>query len=631
MNREFTPIAEDEISRILGWLAGEENFVFLETLKGDAGNRCSRIFVRPERLIRCRRDQRPREFFSAIDQARSNRRFIAGYISYEFGYLLEERLSCRLDRGLRSPLAEVGVYRNHIVIDHRESRISPFPWDDGAGVDLDCDVADLRLNIDRGAYFDDIARIKGFIESGDTYQVNYTLKYHFSFQGSPLALYRQLRRRQSVAYAALIRSGGQWIISLSPELFFRVEGNTCTVKPMKGTCDRGRTVAEDRDLARELAADEKNRAENVMIVDLLRNDLGRLCVGGGVRAESMFDVEPFETLQQMTSTIRGELVPGAGAAGVIGAMFPCGSVTGAPKLRTMEIINELERGERGVYTGAIGWWGPDGDCCFNVPIRTAVIRDGRGEMGIGSGIVYDSDPAGEWRECLLKGDFLTAAAEDFRLIETMLYRRAGGFWLLEPHLARLCSSAGYFNFVYDPERIRVELAAATVGLDGDFRVRLLLDRDGGLEISRSPCGVPNLFIDPGGDCRPVAWAGERSDSSSRFFYHKTTRRELYDQAIREARSRGCFDLIFVNERGEVSEGAISNLFILRNGEILTPAAACGLLPGILRGELLRDGVETRAGEILPVREAVLTPEEVEAAEAVFLGNSVRGIVRVEFI
>ncbi len=609
--------------------------MFLETLKGDAANRFSRIFVRPERVITCRRDRGAGEFLADIDRARGEGMFVAGYLSYEFGYLLEEHLTGRLNRNGARPLAELGLFRKPIIIDHHQPESSPRPWDDTAVLDFSHTVAETVLNIGREDYLEDIGRIKGFIESGDTYQVNYTLKYRFSFQGSPLSLYRKLRRRQSVAYAALIRNGSEWIISLSPELFFRIESNTCTVKPMKGTCGRGRTLAEDRKLAEALAADEKNRSENVMIVDLLRNDLGRLCVDGGVRTSSMFDVEPFETLQQMTSTVTGKLAPGLSSAEVIRALFPCGSVTGAPKLRTMEIIADLEREERGVYTGAIGYWAPSGDCCFNVPIRTAVVRGRDGEMGIGSGIVYDSDPESEWRECLLKGNFLTGKDEDFSLIETMLYRKGSGFLFFEEHLGRLRDSAEFFNFSCDPEAIQNKLASLADELSAadeeHHRVRLLLDRDGGVSISHAPCGAPCLAVDPEAPPRArVAWADRHTDSASRFLYHKTTCRGIYDQGFRQAGESGLFDLLFTNERDQVTEGAISNIFVLKNGEILTPDLVCGLLPGVLRQKLLRDGLRTVAGEIIPVREAVLNPDDVEGAEAVFLGNSVRGLTRVVF-
>ncbi len=636
MDKEiFRPISAAELDDILAWLAGEESFVFLETLRGDADNRYSRIFVRPEGGLVCGRGPEAVEtFLAGIGRALAAGRHLAGWIAYEFGYLLEDALVPRLapDGG---PLARLGVFRERIDIDHRRPRPEGAPWAGAADKHLACSVADLGLNLEREAYLRDIKRIKRYIEAGDTYQVNYTLKYRFRIEGSPLALYRRLRRRQSVAYAALIRNGDEWIISLSPELFFRIKDGVCTVKPMKGTCPRGRTLAEDAELAAALAADEKNRAENVMIVDLLRNDLGRICVDGGVRAVSMFDVEPFETLQQMTSTVEGRLAPGICASRVIRALFPCGSVTGAPKLRTMEIISELEREERGVYTGGIGYFSPGGECCFNVPIRTAVIRDGAGEMGIGSGIVYDSDPDAEWRECLLKGNFLTAQDCAFSLIETLLFRKDGGWWLLDGHMARLRESAIYFGFFLDMDDVLARLRGLgdelARGGEDYVRARLLLHRDGGIELGHAPCGAPRLLIDPDGEAQDAAWVAERVDPASRFLFHKTTIREQFDRAFARARREGLFDLLFTNMKGEVTEGAISNIFVLRSGELLTPPVECGLLPGVLRAELLRRGAETVDGKRLPVREAVVRPEDVESAEAVFLGNSVRGLTRVRIV
>ncbi len=488
-------------------------------------------------------------------------------------------------------------------------------------------VADLRTNVDCREYLRAVGRIKEYIAAGDTYQVNYTMKLKFGFSGSAASLYLALRRSQSVAYGAWIRQGGRDIMSFSPELFFRADRERVTVRPMKGTMARGRTLPEDEQQRRALRHDRKNRCENVMIVDLLRNDLGHLLhgIGGGVvRPRSLFDVEVYETLLQMTSTLDG--IPAAGRQPGLGdmlrALFPCGSVTGAPKIRTMEIIHEQEKEPRGVYCGAIGYAGPEA-MVFNVPIRTLVLADGQGEMGIGSGIVHDSDPEMEWRESLLKGDFLTRPRPVFQLIETLLWRPSG-YWLLDEHLQRLADSAAYFLFNLPAGEVRAGLDSQASRLRTAARVRLLLHRDGRLRISATPLGEsprPDPLVPLVGEPLPVAiFAAPQTDPGDVYLYHKTTARRLYDTERQRAVERGCYEVLFTNSRGEATEGAISNIFIADGPDrLLTPPVASGLLAGTLRRLLLETG---RAVE------RVLTKQDVLAAKAVYIGNSVRGLVRV---
>src|SRR4029078_8982139 len=320
------------------------------------------------------------------------------------------------------------------------------------------------------------AKVQDYIAAGDVYQINLTLKYLFAFSGDPVALYSALRRKQRVEYGALIGAGDFQVLSLSPELFFRREGRPLRSRPMKGTAPRGRTPREDARLKTWLTVDEKQRAENLMIVDLLRNDLGRIAKIGSVEVTDLFTVETYRTVHQMTSGITAEVRGDMGLNDILHALFPCGSVTGAPKVRAMEIIRELEALPRGVYTGAIGHIAPSGDSQFNVAIRTLYIgAGGEGEMDIGSGVVSDSKMDAEFEECLLKAQFLTKVDAPFELIETIRYERDAGFHLLERHLARLQSSAAHFGYPFDRARVlEVLTAKADEGDSPVSMVRLLL-------------------------------------------------------------------------------------------------------------------------------------------------------------
>jgi para-aminobenzoate synthetase/4-amino-4-deoxychorismate lyase len=389
---------------------------------------------------------------------------------------------------------------------------------------------------------------------------------------------------------------------------------------MKGTAPRGRTTREDREIAEWLQGDAKNRSENVMIVDLVRNDLGRVARTGSVRVEELFAVERYPTLWQMTSTVSAELRPEAGFHDIFRALFPCGSVTGAPKVRAMQLIAELEGGPRGVYTGAIGFFSPR-QTVFNVAIRTLELDGERGTMGAGSGIVIDSDAAAEYRECLLKAEFLTRSAdrlpEQFSLIETMLWD--GGYPLLELHLDRLADSAEYFDFACERAAVKAALEQYAQRFPDRTarKVRLLLDSEGGFEIT------DEVLAQAGGEQRAgrVRIAAERTDPADRMLYHKTTHRPLYAQACEKAAREGCDDVIFLNLRGEVTEGAISNVFVEKDGRWFTPPVECGLLAGVYRRHLL----ETRP----EIAERVLFLDDLRRADAIYLANAVRGLRRVE--
>ena len=530
------PLSERQLATILAYLGHQSAFALFETSKTSAEEQSHLLFLEPVARLTCAESDSPAEFFHRAQEYLDRGFFLAGWLAYEFGYGLEPALRHYVGHDPQRLVAEFGVFPPPLPL----AADSPLPACLVGTTHPEADthlIANLRPNLSREQYLAHLARIKEYIASGDTYQVNYTLKLLFDFQGSPESLYRTLRHNQPVAYSAYLKLGARQLLSFSPELFFRRQGQSCLVRPMKGTGRRGRTLAEDRLLGERLRANPKDRSENVMIVDLLRNDLGRICELGSVRATSLFAVESYQTLQQMTSTIHGTLKAGISLTNLFQALFPCGSVTGAPKIRTMEIVRELEIAPRGVYTGAIGYLCPNGDAVFNVPIRTVVLNNGQGEMGIGSGIVHDSDPDGEWRECLLKGHFLSQPQAEFQLIETLLWEKENGYWLLELHLDRLLESAEYFSFPTEREAIRQALLEAVPLAEpqATLRVRLLLHRDGRLRITTAPCPPPIQRELPGpakasGATLPtVILAEPRSDSRDRYLYHKTTSRALYDE------------------------------------------------------------------------------------------------------
>jgi len=625
------PLSENTLSELLALLAEEEEYVFLETSRINEEEHRSLLFRAPRSWLCCGDDDDPDSFFGQAEKFLAKGLFLAGWFSYEFGYLLEPGLRRLRPRKSGLPLACLGVFAPPHIHDHQTgawSGAGPWPCPARPGKHSDHAILNLRENITESDYFSAIDRIKQYIEAGDTYQVNYTFKLLFELAGEPEALYAALRRNQSVSFGALLRRGEQRIMSFSPELFFKKRELRCLVRPMKGTMKRGRHPAEDLALADFLRHDTKNRSENVMIVDLLRNDLGRICAPGSVRVTSLFDVEPYETLHQMTSTIEGRLPPASSLAALFKALFPCGSVTGAPKIRTMEIIRELEPEPRGVYTGAIGFIAPSGETAFNVPIRTLLLNGHRGEMGVGSGVVYDSDPGQEWQECLLKGSFLSAPTPPFQLIETILWLPTAGFWLLAEHLERLQESARHLLFPCDPAAVLARLEeAASRFAKTPMRVRLTLAKDGELHLAASECAAPGQFRLgaprlPRGELPRVRFSGRQTDPASPFLYHKTTLRELYDRERQLATEQGYYEVLFTNTRGEVTEGSISNLFVETNGRLLTPPIDSGLLNGVLRRHLFKHPP-------LPIEERTLTREDLRGAEAVYVGNSVRGLVRVD--
>jgi para-aminobenzoate synthetase/4-amino-4-deoxychorismate lyase len=575
----------------------------------------SYLFVEPQEFLAARSLEDLPVLFGRIDAWRREGLHVAGFLTYECGYAFEARLRplFRPPRGL--PLAWFGAYAAPLIFDHRtgEGGLPDLVRPPAEGFSLGA----FRLDTTHEEYAEKVARIRELIARGDTYQVNLTSRLLFEHGGSATSLFAALTARQKVAYAAFVHLPEAKILSFSPELFFRLDGGRIETRPMKGTAPRGLDAAEDARLRAWLRTDPKNRSENVMIVDLLRNDLAKVSAVGSVRTESVFEVEPYETLFQMTSTVRGDLLPETSVASLLAALFPSGSITGAPKLRTMEIIRELEGTPRGIYTGALGFLTPSGEGTFSVAIRTMVLDEsGRGEMGVGSGIVYDSEAPREYEECLLKARFLTDAAAPIELFETLLFE--DGYFLLDHHLDRLRAAAAHFGFPFDEPGARraLEAHASALAPGEAFRVRLVLGPDGGTTLM-------SAVLDDEGEDGTVCLAAERVHSGNPLLGFKTTKRELFARLYEEARAAGHVDAILLNERGEVTEATRSNVFVRMGGKLLTPPLGSGLLPGVLRRHLL----ETEPG----AEERVLTPRDLIAAEGVFLGNSVRGLRQVVLV
>jgi len=496
-------------------------------------------------------------------------------------------------------------------------------------------VAALQRDVSEPAFDDAIARIHDWLSQGECYQINYTYRLNFDAFGSPIALYRRLRARQPVPYGALVMLpgardvAGRAILSLSPELFLRHSRGQLEAKPMKGTAPASGDAAVDAERSAALAADEKNRAENLMIVDLLRNDLGRIAVPGTVKVPKLFEVTRFASVLQMTSTVTATLPDQTPLHAILRALYPCGSITGAPKHRTMQLIGELESSPRGLYTGAIGWLDARddaseelGDFCLSVAIRTLELEspraDGlrRGRLGVGAGIVLDSKADEEWEECKLKARFLTALDPGFAIFETMQATQAAGVAHLDRHLARLEKSAKYFGFRFDEATLRAQLEAVVLTLSEDdtHRVRLAISHDGTPAITH---GVLTALKGPVKVLLADDASATRADDL--FLRHKTTVRERYDAAWKHAEAHGAFDTLFFNDRGELTEGGRSSVFVKLGGQWVTPPLACGVLPGVMRSVLLED----RTWHAV---EAVVTRDDLLTAQAIVVCNALRGAV-----
>lgn len=613
--------------------------VLLEGAGGAAGA-VSRLFLEPIRTIEAREPAEIPALFTEIERAVGAGHCAAGFFTYECGQCFEPTVAMRAALP-EQPLAWFGIYPRAFVFDHSAGSFAggeppglgrfPGPQNGDASTSAGQALvrsADLTVEsefaLTESDYAMRIAAIHEWIRAGDIYQLNFTAPFRVRVRGGAAALYARMRRRQPVEFGAFVHwRAGRRVLSFSPELFFRIEtdggARRIESRPMKGTVSRGRTTREDREQAEWLRGDAKNRSENVMIVDLVRNDLGRLCEFGSVRVRNLFAVEQYPTVWQMTSTVVGDLRPDVDFAQVFRALFPCGSITGAPKVRAMQLAANLEDEPRDVYTGAIGYFSAERSA-FNVAIRTLELDGDDGKLGVGGGIVIDSDARAEYSECLLKARFLTATAEEwpdrFSLIESLLWR--GEYPLMNLHLDRVEDSAGYFGFTCDREKVKASLLKHARGF-ADKRarkVRLLMDALGESRISSEV--LSNAGEEQG--AARACIATHRTDPRDRMLFHKTTHRRLYDEAFRAATEAGFDEVLFLNTRGELTEGAISNVFVEKNGRWVTPPVECGLLAGVYRRHLL----ETRAN----VEERVLLVEDLRSVDAVYICNAVRGLRRL---
>ncbi len=590
----------------------EETFVLLDNSSGRGAP--SLLFTEPTEIVSAITPEEVPAALARLEAGTTAGLYAAGFFAYELGYVLEPKIRDLLPEGRNVPLLWFGLYRAPREMSEREVD----HWLSTHTRSGSYQFTSVACAWDGAEYEQRFSAVQDKIRAGDIYQLNLTFKARFRLEGSPLTFYRDMRQRQRVAYAGIVDTGEVTVLSASPELFIEKHGRVVSTRPMKGTAPRAGTPEADADQRRVLSSDVKQRAENLMIVDLMRNDLGRIAEVGSVSVTDLFTVETYRTLHQLTSGVKATLKEEVGLADLVRAIFPPGSVIGAPKIRAMELIRDYETEPRGVYCGAIGHISPKGEALFNVAIRTPVIfRDGRGEMGIGSGVVYDSVGAKEYAECLLKMKFLTDPPKSFELIETLLHDAGSGYWLLERHLKRLEASAAYFGYAFDESAVRAALTDAVKGRAGErLRVRLLLAEDGKLTVTVAEQPAQK----PGAVMRYVI-SETRLDSTNAFLFHKTTRRELYDREWQHyADTKKADEVLYLNERGELAEGSRTNIFVERDGKLVTPPLSSGLLPGVLRSELLASGKAV---------EATLTPDDLKGGNVVYVGNSVRGLVRAE--
>ncbi len=573
-------------------------FVLLDDAR--PGGTPARLYRAPVHVVRADRVEAVAPALSELRAAGASGLHAAGFLSYEAAAALEPAI-CPLPPS-PVPLLWFGLFERYEPI-AADDVAAMLP--DPAGVWIDAP----EPAICREAYDTAFAAILAMINAGDLYQANLSFRAHARFLGDPLALYARLRATSAARYSAVVDTGDDLILSLSPELFFGLDAKRLTCRPMKGTARRGDTAEADRNARERLAADPKQRAENLMIVDLMRNDLSRVALPGTVHTAGLFEVETYPTVHQLVSTVYATLAPRLDAVDALSVLFPCGSITGAPKIGAINALNAIERGPpRGSYTGAIGRIDAGGDAEFNVAIRTLLIPGHGNEavIGLGGGIVADSHVDDEWDECLAKAAFMTVGARRFDLIETMAFDPSSGILRLEAHLARLKKSAKMLGFFCDRHAVRNELQAATFRLQEAKRIRLLLAGSGATAVEVTP--MPDC---PAGPVE-VAIVPLPVVSSDFRLRHKTSDRSFYDRA---RRATGRFEIILERPDGYLTEGSFTSLFVPVGDILLTPPLDDALLPGILRAGLIESGhaVERR------LRAADLT-------DGFFIGNALRGLI-----
>ena len=590
--------------------------ILLDDAQSSSDKPSSRLYQSPLKTIQARNDVDLEVALQEIEEAIHDQQFVVTCFSYELG----EHLLGLIPKKSKTPWVQAWVFKDvqklskddvNLWLKTQSNQLVNPPV-----------IQKTSLSITQQQFEDDIAKIQEWIKAGDTYQVNHTYRIHGELSGSPLAAYEILRQKQPGPYGAYIEHADGWVLSCSPEWFLQKSGNTLMTKPMKGTAKVGESSSE------ELHDDEKNRAENVMIVDLLRNDLSKISLPGSVKVPNLFEVQQHGDVLQMTSTISSASKENLRLKELLHAIFPCGSVTGAPKKRTMELIQELESEPRNLYCGAIAWFDPSsqaglGDLGMSVVIRTLELEKNQHfQMGVGGGITIDSESADEWHECQTKAGFLYALqnqAEPIGLFETIRIEQ-GQACHLQKHLDRISHSAKELKIKFDSNRARSLIQEACSQLDASLTYRLRLDLSAEGLLSVKTAVIQDL------QAGPILWASDilatdtTMSSTDQLLGHKVTRRKLYDQAWLAAEKLGSFDALFINEQGFVTEGGRSNVFIKKDGRWLTPPLASGCLPGVMRSVVLSDAKYQAV-------EKNITPADVLSAEEVIFTNALRGIVK----
>ncbi|MCJ1961134.1 aminodeoxychorismate synthase component I [Novosphingobium mangrovi (ex Hu et al. 2023)] len=583
----------------------------------------ARLYRSPVEIVSARAPEEVLPALARMEELSREGLHLAGYMTYEAGLVLEAKLERFAGQEVDGPLLWFGAFTAYEAIASDAMEL----WLSRHAVSEEAWIGPMKPVRTLGEYSRAFDRLQEAIHAGDIYQANLTMPLEGPWQGDPLGLYAKLRPASEAGYGGVIYDGRDWHLSLSPELFFQIADGTVHARPMKGTRPRGRDLTEDAALRAELSASVKDRAENLMILDLMRNDLSRVAEPGSVRVPAPFAIESYPTVHQMVSSVEARLEAGKGPLDLLRALFPCGSITGAPKIRAMELIEEVEQGPRGVYCGSIGHIEPTGDAAFNVAIRTLRLAPksagsgafgGRARLGVGSAIVADSQSLPEWRECLVKGGFVRGSGTQgsgkapsparFDLIETMRFTPDEGIPLLEMHLERMKASAAALGFVFDRHAVRNAIQALCFDAAQAAKLRLVTARSGAYALELAPL--------PETPSEPIVAAAVRIpvDSSDWRLAHKTSDRAFYEASLALAREAGAGEALLLRDDGRVTEGSFTNIFVERGGVLLTPPATLGLLPGVLRRSLLESG---RA------QEADLTLDDL--VDGFFLGNAVRGL------
>ena len=600
---------------------GSEVFALLEDSKSSQEEARNLLFTDQQEGIIARTEDELPAAMTKIEECRQQGLYLCGYLAYEAGYyFIDKKIKRTKENNKEQALLHFVAFKSMQILD-RQTIDEAFSETEQDPTSQLC-AHGFKLSVSEDKYLDAIKKIKNYIKAGDTYQINYTIKFKFRLRGTANALYQALRQTQPVEFGAFLNFPKLKIVSSSPELFVKRQGDTLVSKPMKGTAKRGANEIEDEFIVDFLKHDPKTLSENVMIVDLIRNDFGRICKTGSVVVKNLFEVQTFKTIHQMISTVKGKLKSDISFKDLLYGLFPCGSITGAPKIRTMEIINDLEAESRGVYTGAIGYILPNNDFYFNVPIRTIVMnKRNQCEMGIGSGIIHESNAKAEFEECILKADFLTNLNDNFYLIETFKYDvEVQQYDNLAEHIYRLKDSAGYFGFKIKQHLIDERLDEIKKELkkkQGVFKIRLCAYQNGEVVISNESIPEQDHSVE-----NRVIIGEQKISSRSIFQYHKTSRREVYNEEFDKARKAGFYDAIILNQHNEVAEACRHNLFIRNDGQLITPPIKAGVLHGVYRQKLI---------DKEKAIEKVITLDDLKNCDEILLTNSVRGQVRVTLV